>query len=83
LPSRYSHLSASDRLIIEVYLRFGVRPATIASSLGRHRSTICREISRAQAFKGTSTYIAHFGAICMPNTHVARPGWLAVSSART
>lgn len=61
MPSQYSHLSASDRIIIEAYLRLGVRPATIASALGRHRSTICREIARARSFKGTSTYIAHFG----------------------
>lgn len=63
MQTRYSHLSTDDRHIIEVFLRLGVRPATIASFLGRSRSTISREIARARAFKGSSTYIAHFGQL--------------------
>jgi transposase, IS30 family len=63
MQTRYSHLSPNDRHIIEVFLRLGVSPSAIASFLGRHRSTICREIARARVFKGSSTYIAHFGEL--------------------
>lgn len=44
--SRYSHLSASERGEISAYLKLGKKPAEIARLLGRHRSTICREIKR-------------------------------------
>lgn len=59
----YSHLSTNDRHVIEVFVRLGVRPAAIAGFLGRHRSTVCREISRAKAFQGASRYVAHFGQL--------------------
>jgi len=44
--SRYSHLSASERGEISAYLKMGKKPAEIARLLGRHRSTIIREIKR-------------------------------------
>jgi IS30 family transposase len=56
----YSHLSSSDRIRIEVYLRMGVSQAAIARELGRPRSTISREVKRARSF-GLSVYIADFG----------------------
>lgn len=63
MQTRYSHLSTNDRHVIEVFLRLGVSPAAIATFLGRHRSTVCREIARARSFKGASSYIAHFGEL--------------------
>jgi IS30 family transposase len=56
----YSHLSDSDRLFIEVFYRHGAIPAGIARCLGRHRSSISRELRRARSF-GVDGYIAHFG----------------------
>ena len=56
----YSHLSDSDRLYIEVLHRHGASCAGIARYLGRHRSTIGREFSRAKSF-GVHSYVAHFG----------------------
>ena len=44
--SRYSHLSPSERGEISAYLKMGKKPAEIARLLGRHRSTITREIKR-------------------------------------
>lgn len=60
MKTHYSHLSDSDRLYIEVLHRHGVSAAGIARCIGRHRSTVCREFSRAKSF-GISSYIAHFG----------------------
>ena len=57
---RYSHLSSSDRTFIEVSLRLGMRPAAVARMLGRHRSTISRELMRARSM-GVSAYLADFG----------------------
>lgn len=42
----YSHLSASERGEISAYLKMGKTTAEIARLLGRHRSTISREIKR-------------------------------------
>ncbi|WP_172453899.1 IS30 family transposase [Streptococcus dysgalactiae subsp. equisimilis] len=42
----YSHLSATERGEIAAYLKMGKKPVEIARLLGRHRSTICREIKR-------------------------------------
>lgn len=44
--SLYSHLSASERGEISAYLKMGKNPSEIARLLGRHRSTISREIKR-------------------------------------
>ena len=44
--SSYSHLSASERGEISAYLKMGKKPAEISRLLGRHRSTITREIKR-------------------------------------
>lgn len=43
----YKHLSEAERGKIETYLCLGIKPAEIARRLGRNRSTITREISRA------------------------------------
>ncbi|HFI0787777.1 TPA: helix-turn-helix domain-containing protein, partial [Streptococcus suis] len=44
--SSYSHLSATERGEIAAYLKMGKKPIEIARLMGRHRSTICREIKR-------------------------------------
>ena len=44
--SSYSHLSASERGEISAYLNMGKKVSEIARLLGRHRSTIYREIER-------------------------------------
>jgi IS30 family transposase len=63
MGTHYSHLSSSDRHVIDVFLRLGASPTAVASFLGRHRSCVYREIRRTCAFKGTSTYIAHLGVL--------------------
>lgn len=42
----YSHLSASEQGKISTYLKMGKKSTEIARLLGRHRSTIIREIQR-------------------------------------
>ncbi|VGU75773.1 transposase [Streptococcus pyogenes] len=44
--SSYSHLSATERGEIAAYLKMEKKPVEIARLLGRHCSTICREIKR-------------------------------------
>ena len=56
----YCHLTGSDRIRIEVFLRLGVTQSGLAQALGRPRSTISREVARAKSF-GLSSYIADFG----------------------
>ena len=63
MGTHYSHLSSSDRHVIEVFLRMGARPSAIAGFLGRPRSTVCREIRRSCSYKGSPRYIAHFGQL--------------------
>jgi transposase, IS30 family len=56
----YSHLSCTDRVYIEVFSRHDASASAIAAYLGRHRSTICRELARcACLFDGR--YLAVFG----------------------
>jgi IS30 family transposase len=45
-PKRYVRLSASDREEVSRLRIAGLRPAVIARHLGRHRSTISRELGR-------------------------------------
>jgi transposase, IS30 family len=63
MGTHYSHLSTNDRHVIEVFTRLGVHCAGIAQFLGRHRSSVGREISRARSYKGSSRYVAHFGQL--------------------
>jgi len=57
---RYSHLSQSDRVFVEVLSRMDASAASIGRIIGRHRSTVCRELRRARSY-GVNAYIAHFG----------------------
>lgn len=65
MNSIYKHLSLTERVKIEVLHRYGVRPAHIAEVVGRHRSTIGREIERARRWAGrvAQGYVAHFGLL--------------------
>ncbi len=63
MGTHFSHLSNNDRHVTEVFVRLGASPAAIARFLGRHRSTICREIRRARSYNGASSYVAHFGQL--------------------
>ncbi|HHG6295917.1 TPA: IS30 family transposase [Streptococcus suis] len=65
--SSYSHLSATERGEIVAYLKMGKKPIEIARLLGRHRSTICREIKRGsvdqvQDKNGKRTYFSTYFA---------------------
>lgn len=60
MPRSFSHLSFVERVHIEVLMRYGVTVSAIARQLGRHRSTILREVRRAGSF-GFRTYAADFG----------------------
>ena len=46
MPRTYQHLQLEERALIQTMLEQGYKPAAIASSLGRSRSTISRELSR-------------------------------------
>lgn len=50
--TKFKHLSALERGKISALLDEGLTPSAIARALGRHRSTICREIKR-----GTTTQL--------------------------
>ena len=60
MTTKYSHLSLDERVKIEVLLDHGAPHASVARFIGRHRSTIYREIQRASR-AGFVRYIAHFG----------------------
>ena len=62
----YSHLSASEQGKISTYLKMGKKSTEIARLLGRHRSTIIREIQRkavtqVQDKNGKQPYFANSG----------------------
>jgi transposase, IS30 family len=63
MGTHFSHLSNNDRHVTEVFVRLGASHSAIARFLGRHRSTICREIARARSYNGASRYVAHFGQL--------------------
>jgi IS30 family transposase len=46
MKSRYAHISLAEREIIRRLLSQKHKPAAIARLLGKHRSTICRELKR-------------------------------------
>jgi DNA invertase Pin-like site-specific DNA recombinase len=46
MPRTYQHLQLEERALIQTMLEQGYKPAAIALSLGRSRSTISRELSR-------------------------------------
>lgn len=46
MEGKYRHLGLEERVMIQMYLRSGMRPAVIGRELGRSRSTIVREMRR-------------------------------------
>lgn len=60
MGTHYSHLSASDRVFIEVFLHHGASQAAVARHLGCHRCTISRELRRTESLH-RGRYLAVFG----------------------
>jgi IS30 family transposase len=60
MGSKYSHLSDAERWAIETKLKEHQSLATIGRTLGRHRSTICRERKRGY-WQPFNAYLADFG----------------------
>lgn len=60
MGSKYSHLSDAERWAIEIKLKERLSQAAIGRSLGRHRSTICRERKRGH-WQVFDVYLAEFG----------------------
>ncbi|SEP34677.1 helix-turn-helix domain-containing protein [Paenibacillus sp. OK076] len=52
----YSHLSIIERSKLEILHRQGKSARAIAEELGRHHTTICREISRKEIIPVVSGY---------------------------
>lgn len=50
--STYHQLTSGERYELSALRKQGLRPAAIARSLGRHRSTVCREIRRNASADG-------------------------------
>ena len=48
----YHHLSQEERYQISALLKAGLTQAQISVNLGRHKSTISREISRNSGLRG-------------------------------
>jgi IS30 family transposase len=46
MTKKYKHITLSERALIQTQLQQAYTPAAIAESLGRHRSSITREIAR-------------------------------------
>jgi IS30 family transposase len=60
MTNKYFHLSLDERIKIEVFLNLGLSMASTARLLGRHRSTVSREVRRA-AHPNLAKYLADFG----------------------
>jgi IS30 family transposase len=43
---KYNQITLAERALIQTQLQEGLSPASIAASLGRHRSSITRELAR-------------------------------------
>lgn len=70
----YNHLSEAERGKIEAYLSEGIKPSEIAKRLGRHRSTIYREIRRGSVkqvkqVNGQKVYHKHYFADTAQNRY--------------
>ena len=50
--STYHQLTSGERYELSALRKQGLRPAAIARALGRHRSTVCREIQRNASLDG-------------------------------
>jgi IS30 family transposase len=51
---KYNHITLSERTLIHTQLQQGFKPSVIAASLGRHRSSIGRELKRNGWYGATS-----------------------------
>jgi hypothetical protein len=46
VKARYAHISYADRTVIRALKARKYSPAAVARTLGKHRSTVCRELKR-------------------------------------
>ncbi len=46
MKKKYNHITLGELALIQTQLQEGLSPAFIATSLGRHRSSISRELTR-------------------------------------
>lgn len=46
MSENYHHLSLEERAVIQAKLELGLKPSEIAKDIGRHRSTLSRELKR-------------------------------------
>lgn len=71
MPRSYEQLSRVEREYIALRRRQGAVPARIAGELGRHRSTIYRELSRNRDGRG-SYYSTHAHCLALTRRHKVR-----------
>lgn len=53
---KYQQLTLDERVLISYLLKQGLRPAEVARVLGRHRSTVSRELERNKCYGVDSSY---------------------------
>jgi len=65
MPREYHHLTEAERETIQLLLDMGKSPADIGSAIGRHKTTIYREINRnaSPEYKRYLTHRAELGAV--------------------
>jgi IS30 family transposase len=79
----YHHLSREERYQISALLKEGLNQSEIALNLGRHKTTISREIARNSGLRGyrpkQACFLAEQRSICSRNARQIHPSdWLLV-----
>ena len=79
----YHHLSREERYQISALLKEGLNQSEIALNLGRHKTTISREIARNSGLRGyrprQASLLAEQRSICSRNARQIHPSdWLLV-----
>jgi len=79
---KYQQLTLEERLLISHLLRQGFNLSEIARQMGRHRSTISRELAR-NTCRGRATDIDIRGLIVKPSPGGDTPGAIGITPKRT
>jgi len=79
----YHHLSREERYQISALLKEGLNQSEIALNLGRHKTTISREIARNSGLRGyrpkQASFLVEQRSICSRNDRQIHPSdWLLV-----
>ena len=79
--AKFTHITDSDRLQIELGLRHGTSIKKIAALIGKHHSTVAREVlaRRIESLKGAARRLANksaSGSVPVPGS--PRPGASAI-----